>query len=233
MCFKSLFIACAIIALAPAAQAKGGSSDESAMKMKITPDNLATMLYQGSDTEVKWSKMAMEMSQNQEVKQYAQMVAQDHEQMMNQLQQASKQSKISLSSAPSGPMGKNMQDLDKQLTNTMKAMPPHQFDNTFLSAMVMSHDQTLTAIQHAQQMMQGQAKTGGDQANQAKWTALQPPVTQAVPGLEKHRQRAYQLLGQLAPNVAQGGGTMGMNGGMGTQQPSGSGNTPTSNPENP
>ena len=48
-----------------------------------------------------------------------------------------------------------MQDFDKQLTNTMKAMPPHQFDTTFLSSMVMSHDMALNAIKHAQEGMQG------------------------------------------------------------------------------
>ena len=43
--------------------------------MKMTPDNLATIMYKGSENEVQWSKMAMDMSQNPDVKQYAQMVA--------------------------------------------------------------------------------------------------------------------------------------------------------------
>lgn len=174
---------------------------------------LAQELHSGNQMEIQMGKLAQQRGTSPEVKQYGQMLAQDHQRLDQQLTQFAQKKgwKLSSQAKPSDPVGKAFQKRAEDTKELLNQLHGTAFDTQFMTAMVSDHDKDLLVLGQAIQKFPNDPMT-------------QVLSQQVVPTLDKHRQRAYQILGDLQPQVKQMGvGGAGQQGGMMQQGQSGQG----------
>jgi putative membrane protein len=138
---------------------KPNKADESFLKEAI----------QGDLAEVNMGKLAQEKGQSQEVKQFGQMLEQDHSQHLQKAKETAQQMGLTAPTEPS-PKQKKMYDQTSKLSGA-------QFDKHFAQEMVSDHKEDIKKYQK-------EAKSKGPLADFAE---------QTVPTLEKHLQTAESL----------------------------------------
>ena len=138
---------------------KPNKADESFLKEAI----------QGDLAEVNMGKLAQEKGQGQEVKQFGQMLEQDHSQHLQKAKETAQQMGLTAPTEPSAKQ-KKMYDQTSKLSGA-------QFDKHFAQEMVSDHKEDIKKYQK-------EAKSKGPLADFAE---------QTVPTLEKHLQTAESL----------------------------------------
>lgn len=136
------------------------------MQSPADSKQFAMKAAEGGMLEVKLAQLAQQKSQNQEVKQLAQQIEQDHTQANQQLMQVAKQKNIDLPAELKGECQETYQAF-QQLQGT-------DFDNAFLLHNVKDHLKDIM-------MFQKEAKSGTDQEIR-QWAA------QTLPKLQQHAQ---------------------------------------------
>ena len=132
-------------------------------------------MAKGSQGEVQLAQMAESKASNQQVKDFAKKLEQDHTQLNQQMQSAFSQYGMSMPQ----PMTQQQQQLQSRLQN----MSGSQFDHAFINAAVKEHTKDVQEVQHHLQTAQN------DQVKQL--------LQQALPVLQQHLQTAKQLQSQL------------------------------------
>jgi putative membrane protein len=127
---------------------------------------------QGDLSEINMGKLAQKNGQNQDVKNFGQMLEQDHSQ---HLQKAKQQAQQIGATPPSEPNAKQ-----KKMYDHLSSLSGRQFDRQFAQDMVNDHKQDIGKYQK-------EAKSNGPLADFAQ---------QTIPTLQKHLQTAESLTGQ-------------------------------------
>ena len=98
-------------------------------------------------------------------------------------------------------------EYEQVLKKWLGALRGAEFDSSYMAAMVEDHDQAISNVAAAKQQFQG--------------SPLGSELQQVLPTLTKHRDHAYQVLGEIKPTTGVGGaGTSGSTGrGMEHGQP--------------
>ncbi len=132
---------------------------------------------QGNAAEVALGELARDKAQNPEVKKFAQMMIDHHNQANQQLSTLVKDQQINLSTEPAA---KHVA-LKTKLGNT----PAEQFDARYIKAMVEEHKKT-------QMLYENQAK-------KSKNTVVTEYIKEQLPIVQQHLNEAIALQKQLAP----------------------------------
>jgi putative membrane protein len=181
---RCLFITCftAAVAFVPAfsdAQTRSqpaGANQPTSNQATKTDQRFLTEAIQGDLAEVNMGKLAQQKGQGDDVKQYGQMLQQDHGAHLQKAQQMAQQLGVT---APSSPNTKQQEVYAK-----LEKLSGAAFDRGFKQAMVKDHEEDIAKYKK-------EAKSKGPLAEFAQ---------QTVPTLEKHLQHA-QALGRRAPTT--------------------------------
>lgn len=166
---------------AASAQPVAPKSNQATNNQKITQteQHFLTEAIQGDLAEVSIGKLAQEKGQADEVKQFGQMLEQDHGDHLKQAEQIAEQMGIA---APNSPSAKQQATHEK-----LEKLSGSAFDKEFKQAMVKDHQEDIAKYRR-------EAKGKGPLARFAQ---------QTVPTLEKHLKQA-QALGKPAPTTGKG-----------------------------
>jgi putative membrane protein len=183
---RILLIACLATATAlgltaASAQSVAPKANQATSNQKITQteQRFLTEAIQGDLAEVNVGKLAQEKGQADDVKQFGQMLEQDHGDHLKQAQQMAGQMGVT---APTSPSAKQQAVHDK-----LEKLSGSAFDKEFKQAMVKDHQEDIAKYRK-------EAKGKGPLAQFAQ---------QTVPTLEKHLKQA-QALGRAAPTTGKG-----------------------------
>jgi putative membrane protein len=127
---------------------------------------------QGDLAEINMGKLAQQKGQSQDVKNFGQMLEQDHGQHLQKAKQAAEQMGMT---PPSEPNAKQ-----KKMYDQLSSLSGPQFDRQFAQGMVTDHKEHIGKYEK-------QAKSKGPVADLAQ---------QTLPTLQKHLQTAESLTGQ-------------------------------------
>ena len=163
------------------AQSVAPKADRATSNQKVTQteQHFLTEAIQGDLAEVNVGKLAQEKGQADEVKQFGQMLEQDHGDHLKQAQEMAEQLGVTV---PNSPSAKQQAVHDK-----LEKLSGSAFDKEFKQAMVKDHQEDIAKYRR-------EAKGKGPLAQFAQ---------QTVPTLEKHLKQA-QALGRPAPTTGKG-----------------------------
>jgi len=138
----------------PGSDQMGGGQDRQSMQDTMqairsadTPDKLFLVeAALGSQAEMQLAQLAQQKSQDQQVKQIAQRIIQDHGQMMQQLQNVAQAQNVTLP--------KSLPAMHQQEARVLQSLDGKQFDQCFLSAMRCMHAKDLSKFQDVSQIAQ-------------------------------------------------------------------------------
>ncbi|MDX2213182.1 MAG: DUF4142 domain-containing protein [Oculatellaceae cyanobacterium bins.114] len=138
-----------------------------------------TLAYQGNNAEIQTSQLALQRSQNQQVRQYAERMIREHTQANQLLTRYAEQRNISLPSATVDPLSQAIAERLTQLSGT-------EFDQAYMDAQSAAHLRTIGLFQT--EIAQGQEQ------------GLRGYAAQLLPNIQDH----YQMASQMIPNRSAG-----------------------------
>jgi putative membrane protein len=140
---------------------------------QVTQDDteFAVMAADAGMTEVEMGKLALSKSSNAEVKQYAQMMVDDHTAANNKLMTIASSKQITLPTSISDKHKKHMEDMSK--------MSGKDFDKHYVSMMVDDHGEVVDAFKKENE--------------NTKDTELKNFTSETLPVLMKHQDQAKAL----------------------------------------
>jgi putative membrane protein len=152
---------------------------QAAMTAGATPKTFVTMAAQDGMAEVAMAKLALQKSSNQDVKQFAQKMEQDHQEANDQLSSIAKSKGINIP-----------QELDSKHESMMKSLSAKSgkaFDQAYAEHMAKGHSKAVALFQGAAQ------SSDSDLAAFAKKT---------LPTLQEHKQLADNLNASVGTRTA-------------------------------
>ncbi|MBP0441330.1 DUF4142 domain-containing protein [Tianweitania sediminis] len=161
---KTATAAAVIFAMAPFAYAQS----------PMTPQEFATMAASSDMLEIQSSELALQKAQNAEVKEFAQMMINDHTKASQELKAAASQDGVTV---PAEMLPKHAEQV--QALNGASAA---EFDEAYMDAQVAAHEEALNLMQTYAQNGEGATK-----AHAAK----------TAPVIEMHLEHAKKLDGSL------------------------------------
>ena len=151
-------------------------SGDKMMNSKMNADSKFMMMAAtGGMNEISLSNQALSKSDNEDVKQYAQMMIDDHTKANDELKSVATGKNVTL---PTEPDAKH-----KAMTEKMSAMSGSGFDMAYVKAMVQDHEKTVA-------MFQKEADNGKDA--DAKAFAVK-----TLPTLKAHLEAARSLMSKM------------------------------------
>ena len=147
------------------------SSSSSSSKLSPTDKTFVTKAAQGGQAEVELGQLAVDKSQNEQVKEFGQRMVNDHSKANDQLKEIASQQGITL---PTGLDAK-----DQALKDRLSKLSGAQFDRVYMQNMVQDHKADIAEFQK-------EAKSGKDQA-------VKQFAQQTLPTLQSHLQEAQQV----------------------------------------
>ena len=172
----------------------GGSKAEAAAAKGDQNAMFLAEAAHGSHAEIGVSQLAMQKASNPQVKQYASMIVQDHQQGNQQLMQLANQKGMDV---PKRPDEQHVKELAH-----MKTLSGSQFDQAYMSAMVADHAKLLSKFE--------------DKAANAQDPDVRSWASSQVPILRRHLEQARQISQQIGGSSAvNAGASMGGSGASG------------------
>jgi len=138
---------------------------------------------EGGMAEVQLGQLALQKSNNPDVKQFAQRMVDDHTRMGDQLKPIAQQIGVKL---PDGPSKK-----DKAIIAKLQALNGDDFDKAYMKDMVKDHKSDLTAFQ--------------SESDQGSSPAVKNAATQGAQIITQHLQMAEQINGKTNAMASTGG----------------------------
>jgi len=158
-----------------------GQTDQTRQKGQTgtMPDSFMNKAMEMNQAEITFSKMAQNKAENQMVKDYADMMVQDHTQALDELRNAAGGSQ----STP--PLTKEHQQMSEKLSR----LSGEAFDKAYMDAMVRDHQQAIQAFQKEENAGSGNTrqKPGTDTKSEADI------AREMMPTLQKHLTQAEQI----------------------------------------
>jgi putative membrane protein len=167
------------VATTPAVGGAGTGSMEATNEPRSDSDIL-TMISHSNSAEVSSSNLALQNASNAQVKAFARQMVNEHTAMQKQGQQLGKSLAMegTGSDTAQSKMEHTMDNLDD-----LKDKKGADFDRAYMDMQVRAHEQTLTELRS----YEGRAQSA----------ELKQHITQAIPKVEAHLQKAQQLRQQL------------------------------------
>jgi putative membrane protein len=154
----------------PANKATSGQAGTAAsQKLSKADQTFLKEAIQGDMAEVQMGQLAQQKGQSEDVKQFGQMLQQDHGQHLQKAQQIAQQNGMTPPTEPSAEA--------KKMHDKLSKMSGAQFDRAFAKDMVADHKKDIAKYQK-------EAKSNGPLAQFAQET---------IPTLQKHLQTAQQI----------------------------------------
>lgn len=136
-----------------------------------TPDKLFLLgTAMGNQMEIKWAQVAQQKSQNAQVKQVADAIVRDHQQLAQDLQKLIEQNGLTTP--------QHIPPLYDQAIQVLQSQSGDQFDQFFLSCVKAAHQANVSRFE--------------DQAKIAKDPAVKQFASQYLPTLQAHSQMVQQ-----------------------------------------
>ena len=142
------------------------------MAMPTTAAGYMKMAHSSDMFEIESSQMALQMSQNEAVRSFAQMMVNDHSRMMNQMMAMAPGMSMDMSSMP-------MMPHHAEMLQRLRGASAANFDMMYKREQMMAHEEAL--------MMHRTYAARGDNA------ALRAMAAKAVPMIQMHLTRARGL----------------------------------------
>lgn len=156
----------------PTMPSAGESPSAAATPQSFGDQAFVAKAMQGNDAEVQLAQLAEQKSQSNDVKQYAQKMATDHQQMNDKwFDPVAKQLGVS---EPKGPSKK-----DKKLIEKLQGLSGDEFDKQYITAMLKDHQDDL--------------KDFKNEADAAQDPTLKQVATQGATVISQHLQLAEQV----------------------------------------
>jgi putative membrane protein len=112
----------------------------------LTDANIASIITSVAQAEVDRGRLAVQMTQNTTVRQFAQQMVDDHSRMLQQIQTVTAQRRI----APQpGPTTQQLQTTNTQTLTTLREYQGEDFDRQYIATEIASHQWLLDAIDNS------------------------------------------------------------------------------------
>jgi putative membrane protein len=179
----------------------GGSKAEKRAAKGDANAQFLTEAAHGSHSEIATSQLALQKASNPQVKQFAQMMIQDHQSSNQQLMQVAQQKGMDVPKRPD--------EMHMKESANLKNLSGAEFDRAYMSAQVADHAKMLSKYQ--------------DKAANAQDPDVRSFAASQVPILQRHLEQARQINQSLGgASAVNASGSMG---GSGRSGSSSSGNT--------
>jgi putative membrane protein len=157
-----------------------GSTAGSAMGQKLDKDLQEKLqkIHAANQAELQMADLGSQRAESPEVKQYAEMLRKDHQEMDQQLTQAAQASGAQLEGKA---FEKKQKDAHKDMEK-LQSKSGAEFDREFMSHMVKDHEKDLKDV-----------KSAAKDAKKGNHTELASVLDQASRGIEGHRDQAERI----------------------------------------
>jgi putative membrane protein len=156
--------------------------------------------------EIQLSQLAQKRTQNQQVRQFAQRMVNEHQKALEGLRTAAKQANVQLPN--------ELDQEHRQKQERLQGLKGAEFDREYMNMMVEAHEDTVELLEERADQRQG-AGTVGTTGDQARADDGQPGAQQVntwaqqtLPTVQQHLQQARQLQQQVGDAGAAQGGQM-------------------------
>jgi putative membrane protein len=168
------------------------------------PRSFSEMLHHDNQSEVELAKLAQQKAGSPAVKQFAQMIIEDHQKGDQRLMSFAREQKWQLGEPKANTEKERAsKEYEQALKRRLGTLQGAEFDSLYMAAMVEDHDHAIASVAAAKQQFQG--------------SRLGSELQQLLPTLTKHRDHAYQVLGQIKANATGTGGAGSSGSGHGAQ----------------
>lgn len=144
---------------------------------------LLAQIQQINQWEIDTGQLASQKAQSQRVKQFGQRMVQEHTNAMQQVRSFAQQQNIQLTEfTPNNEVQRAAATLQQSTRELLQGIQGRSFDQQYLASQVAGHDSAINVVQQGLQ----------------QFPELKPVLTQLMPVLQRHRQQAYNLLGEVS-----------------------------------
>jgi putative membrane protein len=160
----------------PATQNQGSPGDRTSTVSQLDREFLR-LAYQGNNAEIQTSRLALERSQNDDIREYAQRMITEHTRANEQLTRYATQQNIQLPSERVDP-------LSQAIAARLGQLSGDAFDQAYIDAQANAHLRAIAL--YRTQISQGQTQ------------GLRTYASQLLPSIEQH----YEMASEMLPNYA-------------------------------
>ncbi|MBJ6763347.1 DUF4142 domain-containing protein [Myxococcaceae bacterium JPH2] len=172
----------------------GGMTEYRGFSAPTDEKALLDRLHAVNQGEIKAGKLAMQNSQNPDVKSYAEQMVRDHTAMDQKVTTLAQGKGLKLDESPKAldDAEKRSMAADKATTEQLQALKGAPFDSVYMSNQVGAHDLAIGQVLAARHGMSASGE-------------LATMLTDLSQKLPQHRDMAYQVLGKLSGAMGVGG----------------------------
>ncbi len=152
-----------------------GSSSQKSSKLSMKGKHFMRKAAQGGIEEVELGQMMSQKAKSDAVKQFAQMMVQDHTKANDQLKSLAQQKGVTLPT--------EMDAKGKELKAKLEKLSGDNLDKAYMSSMVKDHTKDVNEFKQ--------------QSTSAQDSDLKEFASQALPTLQQHLQKAKEVAGQV------------------------------------
>lgn len=151
--------------------------------------------------EIQLGNMAEKQATSPQVKQFAQMMVQDHTKANDELKQIASQLNVQLPT--------ELDEKHRELSEKLSKLQGEEFDREYMSAMVDGHEEAINKVEDRANRANQTTSSAGTESGQATGTAgssmqgqqaLNQWATKTLPTLRKHLQQAEQINEKVGQN---------------------------------
>lgn len=155
---------------------RGGNRSMSPADVSALEREFIVMAAQGNNAEIQMSRLALERANDENVRQYAQMMIEQHTMANQNLQPIAAEQGIDLPTTASS--------FDTAVLETLSQVPDEQFDQAYMNAQVNAHLKSA-----------GVFRTGAQQVEDAD---LRSYAARILPAVQQHLEMASQMAGNTS-----------------------------------
>jgi putative membrane protein len=176
LAIAALLTGLTIVPMAAAAQEETGTTAPTASELQQADLQFVEEAAGGGQAEVELGKVAAERAESPDVKQFGQMMVNDHTKANEQLMKVAQEKKVQLPS--------DVPSEAKSAKEKLTGLSGHEFDREYMKQMVSDHEKTVD-------LFQKQADGGQD-------PGLKEFAQQTLPTLQHHLEQAKQIDTQMS-----------------------------------
>jgi putative membrane protein len=174
-------------ALAQEGMQQGARPQQRAAQLPDDPMTLE-QLHHINQTEVTLGEMTEQKATSSAVREYGERLVEDHRAADQRMMELAKQKGYRLGRAePGNDLQRRLNAAQMATKSKLSALQGRLYEQQFLASQVAGHDHSIALVM----------------AGRQRYPELAPMLDALLPTLKQHRDRAYQLLGQVEPQQRQ------------------------------
>ena len=173
---RVIFATAAFALLSPLAFAQSNQGADSAMMQQfadLSAQEFVTMAASSDMFEIQSSQLALEKAQDDDLKEFAEQMIEDHTKASKQLQQIASSENLSVPA--------DMAEMHETLLETLSSASGDAFEAAYVDAQVQAHQMALA-------LMTSYAENGDNEKLQAHAEASAPIIAQHLEHAQEHKQ---------------------------------------------